>query len=87
MQATQNTIQRVKAVLRASLKLDAAAEIADDMALIGGEYDLDSLDILLLITNLEREFGVSIQEGTMKREAFATISTLTGFVEQLKSQP
>lgn len=84
MPASQDTIDRVKNVLRSSLKIDAGAQIGDDMPLLGGEYDLDSLDTLLLITNIEREFGVSIREGTMNREAFQSIRTLSDFVAQLR---
>lgn len=83
MPATVETIQRVKSVLRSSLKLDDAAPMADDMPLIGGEYDLDSLDILLIITSIEKDFGIQIREGTMDRKAFATILTLAEYVELL----
>lgn len=86
MLATQATIERVKSVLRATLKLDSGAVFEDDMPLVGGDYDLDSLDILLLITIIEREFSVSIREGTMNREAFKTIRTLSDFVEQLRQR-
>jgi acyl carrier protein len=85
MPATQDTIDRIKTVLRTSLKLDSSVEFEDEMPLAGGEYDLDSLDILLIITNIEKEFGLRIREGTMNRSAFATIRTLADFVEQLRS--
>ena len=83
MSTTIETIQRVKSVLRSSLKLDEGAVLTDDMALMGGEYDLDSLDILLVITNIEKEFGVRIREGTMDRKAFTSLATLADFVERL----
>jgi acyl carrier protein len=81
MPASVETVQRVKTVLRSCLKLDADAVVADDMPLMGGEYDIDSLDILLIITTIEKEFGVQIREGTMDRKAFATIRTLADYVE------
>ncbi|MFN5944921.1 MAG: acyl carrier protein [Phycisphaerae bacterium] len=77
------TLERVKRVVRESLKIDASAALADDMKLVGGEYEIDSLDVLLIITNLEKEFGVQIREGTMDKSAFATIHTLATFVEHL----
>ncbi len=83
MAATKETIQRVKAVLRSSLRLDEGAELADDMPLMGGEYDLDSLDILLVITNIEKDFGVRIREGTMDRKVFTTLDTLAVYVDSL----
>ncbi len=84
MSTTIETIQRVRTILRSSLKLDEGAVLDDDMPLVGGEYDLDSLDILLVITNIEKEFGVRIREGTMDRKAFTTLRTLADFVERLE---
>lgn len=80
------TLERVKAVLRTSLKLDAGAELADEMPLVGGEYDLDSLDILLIVTNIEKEFGIKVREGTMDRKAFATVKTLAEFVAKVEAK-
>lgn len=81
MPASVATVQRVKSVLRSCLKLDEDAVITDDMPLMGGEYDIDSLDVLLIITTIEKEFGVQIREGTMDRKAFASIQTLADHVD------
>ncbi|MFN7430650.1 MAG: acyl carrier protein [bacterium] len=78
------TLERVKRVVRESLRIDASATLADDMKLVGGEYEIDSLDVLLIITNIEKDFGVQIREGTMDKTAFATVQTLSGFVENLR---
>ena len=86
MPATPDTLDRIRSVLRSSLKLDSGAQFEDQMPLIGGEYDLDSLDILLVITNIEKEFGVRIREGAMDRSAFATLRALADCVEQLRQE-
>lgn len=78
------TLDRVKKVIRACLKLSEQAVLEDTMPLVGGEYDLDSLDILLIVTELEKEFGVKIKEGTMGKAAFKDIKTLGAFVEGLQ---
>ena len=75
------TIERIRRILRRDLKLGEDARIDDGMALAGGEFDLDSLDLLLLITNIEKEFGIRIVEGSIKRETFATVATLAAFVD------
>lgn len=77
------TLERVKTVLRSSLKLDAGEVLADDMPLVGGEFDLDSLDILLIVTNIEKEFGIKVREGTMDKKAFTTVGTLAAFVDEM----
>lgn len=75
------TLHRVKRIIRDSLKLGADADIGDAMPLIGGEYDLDSLDILLVVTNIEKEFAIKIPNEAVGREAFANVTTLAEFVE------
>jgi len=80
---SDETLARVKTVLRACLKVDAQASFSDAMPLVGGEYDLDSLDILLIVTELEKEFGVKIHEGSMGKAAFTNVETLATFIEGL----
>jgi len=82
---TTETLDRVKGVIRACLKVDERAVLEDTMPLVGGEYDLDSLDILLIITELEREFGVKIRDDAMNRAAFENIESLCAFVDALPS--
>lgn len=81
-----NTIERIKSVLRRDLKLGPEVVIGDDMPLAGGEYDLDSLDMLLLITSIEKEFGVQIKEGSVARETFASVETLGQFIESMPAR-
>ena len=77
------TIQRIKTVLRRDLKLGPDVAIPDDMPLAGGKYDLDSLDMLLVLTSVEKEFGVQIKDGTVGRAVFASITTLGRFIESM----
>jgi 3-hydroxyacyl-[acyl-carrier-protein] dehydratase len=76
------TLARLKAVLRRDLKLGPDAAIADDMPLIGGDFDLDSLDLLLVLTSLEKEFGVKVKGEAVGREAFRTVASLARYAEQ-----
>ena len=82
---TSETLSRVKNVIRTCLKADPRASFDDQMPLVGGEYDLDSLDILLIVTELEKEFGVRITEGQLSKAVFTNIQTLAEFIEQLQS--
>lgn len=79
-----DTSRRVERVLRDCLKLGPDALITDDMPLIGGEYDLDSLDILLIVTSIEKEFEIKIPNESVARSAFATVSTLAAFVDSVR---
>ena len=79
---TQEILIRIKSVIRRCLKLGPETPIDDAMPLAGGEYELDSLDILLIVTELEKEFGIKINESGMGRAAFSSVETLGEFVEK-----
>jgi len=53
---------------------------ANNVALFGV---LDSLDIILIVAELEKQFGVSIEAEQISPENFASLSTLEDFVRSL----
>ncbi len=81
MQPATDTSERIKALLRRELKLGENADVRDDTPLLGGDFDLDSLDVLLLVTSVEKEFGIKIPNEAVNEEAFANVTTLARFVE------
>lgn len=78
---SEPTVDRVKRVIRESLRLSPDVPLDDGMPLIGGEYDLDSLDILLMVTSIEKEFGIKIDDKVLGRQAFASVRVLAAFVD------
>ena len=76
------TLQRVQTILRRDLKLGDNAPIPADMPFFGGDIDLDSLDILLLVTSIEKEFGVKIPSSAAGQEIFQNVTTLCRYIEQ-----
>ena len=91
MEASPSTsaqvLQRVQLILRRDLKLPPDAPIPPDMPFSGAEVDLDSLDILLLVTSIEKEFGVKIPSSEAGRNVFQNVSTLTEFIERHLRDP
>jgi 3-hydroxyacyl-[acyl-carrier-protein] dehydratase len=67
-------------ILRRDLKLGPDTPIPPDMPFFGGDVDLDSLDILLLVTSIEKEFGVKIPSSEVGQEIFRNVSTLTDYI-------
>ena len=59
----------MKDLLREELKLDPDVVLSDDEVLIGGDHDLDSLDVLLIISSVEKEFGIKIANEKIHRPA------------------
>ncbi|HEY8666112.1 MAG TPA: phosphopantetheine-binding protein, partial [Tepidisphaeraceae bacterium] len=83
MPATENpTLHRIKTILRRDLKLGPGADIPDDMPFFGGDFDLDSLDVLLLMTSIEKEFGFKIPSEQIGKEVFKNVATLAAYIEK-----
>jgi len=74
-------LEDVKAILRRDLKLGADANIPDNMPLVGGDMDLDSLDILLLVSSVEKHFKIKIPNEVIGRWVFQDVSTLAKFIQ------
>jgi 3-hydroxyacyl-[acyl-carrier-protein] dehydratase len=73
-------LRRVQLILRRDLKLGADARIPADMPFFGSDMDLDSLDILLLVTSIEKEFGVKVPSSEVGKQIFESVSTLTDYI-------
>ena len=58
------------------------ATISDATPCIGGSLLVDSLDVLEVVVAIDRVYGVSLRDGDVGRSVFATMGTLTGFVEK-----
>lgn len=80
-----NILANIKSILRRDLKLGPTAVIPDDMPFFGGDVDLDSLDMLLLVTSLEKQFGIKVPNEAVGKEVFQNVSTLSRYV-QLQQQ-
>jgi 3-hydroxyacyl-[acyl-carrier-protein] dehydratase len=79
-------LEQIRTLVRRDLKLGAGEPLPIDMPFFGGDIDLDSLDILLLVTSIERQFGVSISDGPSGKEAFQSIGSLVGYVQQHRGE-
>lgn len=83
--ADEQIMERIKTLMRRDLKLGDAVDIQPGTPLVGGDFDLDSLDVLLLVTSLEKEFGVKLADGQIGRDAFKDVQTLAAFVEAARA--
>jgi acyl carrier protein len=72
----------IKAAIIRSLRLPiTAADIGDDVPLFGEGLGLDSIDVLELVLELERSFGVSITDEETGARVLRTVNTIAAFVE------
>ncbi len=82
MSMSQTTTNRLVEIIRRNLRLGPEIELAPETVLFGGELDLDSLDALLLMQCIERDFGLKVPAEAMGPEIFATLQTLSDFVQK-----
>ncbi len=82
MNTAINTSVRLKAILRDALHLGARAESLQPASeLLGAIPELDSMAVVTILTMLEDEFGVTIADDEVSADAFATLQSLTEFVD------
>lgn len=78
-----NTTQDVKNLLAQTLQLGPRAEhLTPDSSLLGALPELDSMAVVTILTAMEEHFGFSVEDDEISADTFATLGTLTAFVEQ-----
>ncbi len=81
----QSPNDKVKELIVRRLKLTIDPNtIKDDAPLFGEGLGLDSIDALELVVGLEQEFGVSIPDEDVGREAFASVNALVAYIRKMK---
>lgn len=76
------TANTVKAILGNVLQLGKRSEaLSPESPLLGGIPELDSMAVVNLITALEEHFGFTVHDDEIGAETFATLASLTDFVE------
>jgi acyl carrier protein len=73
--------QRVKDILRRDLKMGDHIHIDDHAPLFNSQNDLDSLDMLLLVSSIEREFGFRIPNEAVGQTVFQSVDSLANYIE------
>jgi 3-hydroxyacyl-[acyl-carrier-protein] dehydratase len=67
--------------MRRDLKLGPDIPIEPETPFFGGDADIDSLDILLMLTSIEREFGIRIPSEEVGRQVFANVNSLCQYLQ------
>ena len=78
-----STMTDVKNVLAQALQLGPRAEaLNENSPLLGALPELDSMAVVSILTSLEEHFGFTVEDDEINADTFATLGTLTTFVEQ-----
>lgn len=67
-------------ILRAVLQIDK--EFHDDTPLLGAIAEFDSMAVISVITELEEQLGIQINDDEISAEVFESFGQLNRFVEQ-----
>jgi acyl carrier protein len=71
-------VEQLKPLILSSLRITDAtpAEMNEDMRLLDSNWEIDSIDILQLIVEIEKNFGIKLVSGRFDRSVWQTIGTL-----------
>ena len=76
-------LQAVKDLLAQTLQLGPRADrLTPDSPLLGALPELDSMAVVTILTAMEEHFGFVVDDDEISADTFATLGTLTAFVEQ-----
>lgn len=75
-------LNQIRTIIRRDIKLPAEDPLPAEARLLGGEMDLDSLDMMLLITSIERQFKMRIADRAPGEEAFRSVGSLARYVQE-----
>jgi acyl carrier protein len=74
--------QELLSILDEILSLNGrAASFKEDTQLLGAIPELDSMAVVALITAIEERFGVAMEDDEIDGSIFATVGSLTGFIQ------
>ena len=82
MSSSSDTLKaEIKRAIVESLRLPISVnEIEYDMSLFGEGLGLDSIDVLELVLEMERRFGVSITDDETGQRVLRSVNTIADFI-------
>ncbi len=76
-------LTQIKNILRDALNIGTRADLLTlDSPLLGGVPEFDSMAVVQVITMMEEECGITIQDDELSAEVFATVGSLVRFLAQ-----
>ena len=76
-----DTLDGVRNLLRSSLQLGERADrLTEGSALLGAIPELDSMAVVTLITTMEEQYGIQVDDDEVSADTFATVGTLSRFL-------
>jgi acyl carrier protein len=75
--------EQLKPIILKSLRITDLTpdDLRDDQPLLGGELEIDSIDILQLVLEIERHFGIKLVQANFDKKHFDSVDTLAAIIE------
>jgi acyl carrier protein len=75
--------EQLKPIILNSLRITdlTPADLRDDQPLLGGELEIDSIDILQLVMEIERHFNIKLVQGNFNQKDLESVNALAAVIE------
>jgi acyl carrier protein len=86
--STEELVQELKAKIIAALNLEDIIpdDIDQDKPLFEDGLGLDSIDALEMVVMLEKDYGITVEDIEVTKQAFASVSALAAYVAENRSK-
>ena len=78
-----NVKEQLKPIILNSLRITdmTPADLRDDQPLLGGELEIDSIDVLQIVLEIQRHFGINVVQGNFNQKHLESINSLASIIE------
>jgi acyl carrier protein len=75
--------EQLKPIILNSLRITdlSPEDLRDDQPLLGGELEIDSIDILQLVLEIERHFGIKLVQDNFNHKHLESVNALAAIIE------
>ncbi len=73
---------KIKIIETLSLEGIAPDDIDEDSQLVGGELDIDSIDVLELVLMMEKDYSVVVNNKELGAKVFSSLRTMADYIRE-----
>ena len=73
---------KIKIIETLSLEDVAPDDIDEDSQLVGGELDIDSIDVLELVLMMEKDYSVVVNNKELGAKVFSSLRTMADYIRE-----
>ena len=75
--------EQLKPIILNSLRITdlSPEDLRDDQPLLGGDLEIDSIDVLQLVLEIERHFGIKLVQANFNQKHLESVNALAAVIE------